>query len=54
MVELIEQATIAFDQREEWGLKVIALKRKAQNDFLIHSEVKISKFSSKSVYHLAR
>lgn len=39
MIDLIEHATLAFDQREEWCLKVIALQKKAQNDLLVHSEV---------------
>lgn len=39
MIDLIEQATLAFDQREEWCLKVIALQKKAQNDVLAHTEV---------------
>lgn len=39
MVDLIEHATLAFDQREEWCMKVVALQKKAQNDFLAHSEV---------------
>nr|XP_023013517.1 coiled-coil domain-containing protein 63-like [Leptinotarsa decemlineata] len=38
MAELIEQATVAFDQREEWCSKLVALKKRAQNDFLAHSE----------------
>ncbi|KAG5876655.1 hypothetical protein JTB14_029387 [Gonioctena quinquepunctata] len=38
MVELIEQAIVAFDQREEWCSKLVALKKRAQNDFLAHSE----------------
>ncbi|KAJ8911287.1 hypothetical protein NQ315_015290 [Exocentrus adspersus] len=38
MVDLIEQATLAFDQREEWCSKLEALKKRAQNDFVAHSE----------------
>lgn len=39
MVDLIEQATLAFDQREEWCSKLEALKKRAQYDFIAHSEV---------------
>lgn len=39
MVDLIEQATLAFDQREEWCSKLEALKKRAQNDFITHTEV---------------
>ncbi|KAJ8946146.1 hypothetical protein NQ314_008968 [Rhamnusium bicolor] len=38
MVDLIEQATLAFDQREEWCSKLEALKKRAHNDFIAHSE----------------
>ncbi|XP_030747592.1 coiled-coil domain-containing protein 63 [Sitophilus oryzae] len=38
MVDLIEQAIIAFDQREEWCSKLIALKKRTEMDFVIHSE----------------
>ncbi|XP_050302473.1 outer dynein arm-docking complex subunit 1 [Anthonomus grandis grandis] len=38
MVDLIEQATIAFDQREEWCSKLDALKKRAEVDFVLHSE----------------
>ncbi|XP_018573312.1 coiled-coil domain-containing protein 63-like [Anoplophora glabripennis] len=38
MVDLIEQATLAFDQREEWCSKLEALKKRAQYDFIAHSE----------------
>ncbi|XP_072381122.1 coiled-coil domain-containing protein 63 [Diabrotica undecimpunctata] len=38
MVELIEQATVAFDQREEWCSKLAALKKRAQSDYLAHTE----------------
>lgn len=40
MVDLIEQATLAFDQREEWCSKLEALKKRAQYDFIAHSEVR--------------
>lgn len=39
MIELIEQATVAFDQREEWCSKLAALKKRAQGDYLAHTEV---------------
>ncbi|CAH1111843.1 unnamed protein product [Psylliodes chrysocephalus] len=38
MIELIEQATVAFDQREEWCSKLAALKKRAQGDYLAHTE----------------
>ncbi|CAG9770746.1 unnamed protein product [Ceutorhynchus assimilis] len=38
MVDLIEQATIAFDQREEWCSKLEALKKRAEVDYILHSE----------------
>ncbi|XP_056636600.1 coiled-coil domain-containing protein 63-like [Diorhabda sublineata] len=38
MVELIEQASVAFDQREEWCTKLAALKKRAQSDYLAHTE----------------
>ncbi|KAJ8981964.1 hypothetical protein NQ317_002138 [Molorchus minor] len=38
MADLIEQATTAFAQREEWCSKLEALKKRAQNDFIAHSE----------------
>lgn len=40
MVDLIEQATIAFDQREEWCSKLDALKKRADIDLILHSEVR--------------
>ncbi|KAF7275831.1 hypothetical protein GWI33_011227, partial [Rhynchophorus ferrugineus] len=38
MVDLIEQAIIAFDQREEWCSKLIALKKRTEADFVVHTE----------------
>ncbi|KAJ8911280.1 hypothetical protein NQ315_015283 [Exocentrus adspersus] len=36
MLDLIEQATIAYDQREEWVSKLQSLRTKAHNDLLSH------------------
>lgn len=36
MLDLIEQATIAYDQREEWVSKLQILRQKAHNDLLAH------------------
>lgn len=36
MLDLIEQATIAYDQREEWVSKLQILRNKAHNDLLAH------------------
>ncbi|XP_076254367.1 coiled-coil domain-containing protein 63-like [Rhynchophorus ferrugineus] len=36
MIDLIEQATIAYDQREEWVSKLQFLRSKAHNDLLAH------------------
>ncbi|XP_968142.1 uncharacterized protein LOC656523 [Tribolium castaneum] len=36
MMDLIEQATIAYDQREEWCSKLQALRLKAHHDFILH------------------
>lgn len=38
MLDLIEQATIAYDQREEWCTKLQALRTRAHNDLIAHSE----------------
>ncbi|KAJ8957908.1 hypothetical protein NQ318_001905 [Aromia moschata] len=38
MADLIDQSTTAFVQREEWCSKLEALKKRAQNDFIAHSE----------------
>lgn len=38
MLDLIEQATIAYDQREEWCSKLQALRTRAHNDLILHSE----------------
>ncbi|XP_066149078.1 outer dynein arm-docking complex subunit 1 [Euwallacea fornicatus] len=38
MADLIDQATIAFDQREEWCSKLEALKKRADMDCVLHSE----------------
>ncbi|XP_065172855.1 coiled-coil domain-containing protein 63-like [Atheta coriaria] len=37
MLDLIEQATIAYDQREEWCQKLSALRTKAYNEYLSHT-----------------
>ncbi|KAL3266459.1 hypothetical protein HHI36_010631 [Cryptolaemus montrouzieri] len=36
MLDLIEQATIAYDQREEWCSKLQALRTKAHSDLVLH------------------
>nr|CAI5847658.1 unnamed protein product [Callosobruchus analis] len=36
MLDLIEQATIAYDQREEWVSKLQFLRSKAHNDLIVH------------------
>ncbi|KAK9870890.1 hypothetical protein WA026_009846 [Henosepilachna vigintioctopunctata] len=36
MLDLIEQATIAYDQREEWCSKLQALRTRAHNDLVSH------------------
>lgn len=36
MLDLIEQATIAYDQREEWVSKLQFLRQKAHNELLAH------------------
>ncbi|XP_057654076.1 coiled-coil domain-containing protein 63-like [Diorhabda carinulata] len=36
MLDLIEQATIAYDQREEWVSKLQILRTKAHNDLISH------------------
>ncbi|GJQ72380.1 hypothetical protein Trydic_g3463 [Trypoxylus dichotomus] len=36
MIDLIEQATLSYDQREECGEKLQALRIRARNDYLIH------------------
>lgn len=38
MMDLIEQATIAYDQREGWCSKLAALRFKAYNDIAAHSQ----------------
>lgn len=38
MLDLIEQATIAYDQREEWCTKLQALRTRAHSDLVSHSE----------------
>jgi hypothetical protein len=38
MMDLIEQATIAYDQREEWCSKLQALRIKAHYDFIYHTQ----------------
>lgn len=42
MLDLIEQATIAYDQREEWCEKLQALRVRAHNDYTLQSEVRKS------------
>lgn len=36
MLDLIEQATLAYDQREEWVSKLQILREKAQSDLNLH------------------
>lgn len=38
MLDLIEQATIAYDQREEWCTKLQALRTRAHSDLILHSD----------------
>ncbi|RZC40821.1 hypothetical protein BDFB_010269 [Asbolus verrucosus] len=38
MLDLIEQATLAYDQREEWCSKLQALKIRAHNDVIVHTQ----------------
>lgn len=38
MLELIEQATVAYDQREEWCTKFQALKNRALTDLMLHNQ----------------
>lgn len=38
MMDLIEQATIAYDQRQEWCSKLQALRLKAHQDFVLHAQ----------------
>ncbi|XP_015836480.1 outer dynein arm-docking complex subunit 1 [Tribolium castaneum] len=38
MLDLIEQATLAYDQREEWCSKLQALKIRAHNDVITHTQ----------------
>jgi hypothetical protein len=39
MLDLVEQATLAYDQREEWCSKLQALKIRAHNDVISHTQV---------------
>ncbi|XP_068902453.1 outer dynein arm-docking complex subunit 1-like isoform X2 [Tenebrio molitor] len=38
MLDLVEQATLAYDQREEWCSKLQALKIRAHNDVISHTQ----------------
>ncbi|KAK4878234.1 hypothetical protein RN001_010740 [Aquatica leii] len=38
MLDLIEQATVAYDQREEWCSKLHALRIRSRNDLMLHAE----------------
>ncbi|CAH0555332.1 unnamed protein product [Brassicogethes aeneus] len=38
MMDLIDQATLAYDQREEWSSKLEALKKRADQDLEVHTE----------------
>ncbi|CAG9820723.1 unnamed protein product [Phaedon cochleariae] len=38
ITEWIERATMAYDQREDWCSKLVALRKRTQNDFFGHSE----------------
>lgn len=38
MMELVDQATSAYDQREECSSKLEALKKRAQHDLVVHAE----------------
>lgn len=37
-LEMVEQANLAYDQREEWCNKLQALKARAQNDLMLHNQ----------------
>lgn len=50
MLDLIEQATIAYDQREEWCVKLHALRLKAHND-LIHNTQEVRECVRKDDNH---
>lgn len=39
MLDLIEQANLAYDQREEWCSKLQALKARAERDLAEHTYV---------------
>ncbi|KAF5287633.1 hypothetical protein FQA39_LY15836 [Lamprigera yunnana] len=38
ILDLIEQSTVAYDQREEWCSKLHALRLRSRNDLLLHAE----------------
>lgn len=38
ILELVEQANMTYDQREEWCNKLQSLKAKAENDLITHAE----------------
>lgn len=38
MLDLIEQATLAYDQREEWCSKLQSLKIRTHNEVIVHSQ----------------
>lgn len=50
MLDLIEQATIAYDQRDECCLKLQALKVRAKSDFILHSQVYMYKQANIMIY----
>lgn len=39
MLDLIEQATIAYDQRDEWCSKLQALRMRGHTDLILHTQV---------------
>lgn len=45
MIDLIEQATIAYDQREEWCQKLQALRTRARSDLVSHTLVRQYNFT---------
>lgn len=40
MMELVEQSTLLYDQREEWCHKLQTIKERAQYDQVEHTRVK--------------
>lgn len=49
MIDLIEQSTIAYDQREEWCSKLQALRIRGHSDLILHTQV--SKWSMSGFFY---